>query len=248
MLAPALGVYSLLAVGAAVAGASQARIHRLYRAFAGLVVRVVGMRCSVVGREHVEKGDGSDPTAPPAFVVVCNHESMLDPFPLLSALPELMIRFVVKQEIMRIPIFGHALAATGNVRVVRQHRETAGDVERLRAGMSERDPGVSLLFFAEGTRSRDGALQAFKTGPFATALRHGVPVLPVALAGTFHVLPKGTLRARAGPVVLAVGEPIPTTGRRFEERGALRDEAHAAVAALREQARARLAEAAGRAG
>jgi 1-acyl-sn-glycerol-3-phosphate acyltransferase len=68
------------------------------------------------------------------------------------------MRFVAKQQFMRIPILGHALRFTGNIRVV--CTETKGDVERIHAGMDRRDPEVSILFFAEGTRSRDRTFDA----------------------------------------------------------------------------------------
>ena len=100
-----------------------------------------------------------------------------------------------------------------------------------------RRPDVSVLFFAEGTRSRDGALHPFKMGAFATALAARLPILPVAIAGTYAIWPKGILRLRRGPVVLAIGEPISVEGLAFDDRAALRDQVHHIVSKLRAQAR-----------
>lgn len=230
LVPPVLGVLCLVAIVLGAAGASQRTVHRFYLLFSRIALRMAGIPIEVHGREHV----GRDR----AFVVVCNHESALDPFPLLLGLDPLLVRFVVKDALMRVPLFGAALRATGNVRVLRT--DTAGDVQRLREGMAERDPGVSLLFFAEGTRSRDGSLRPFKTGPFATALASGLPVLPVALAGSFRIWRPETLWLRPGPVALEIGAPLPVAGRGLDERATLRDAAHEAVAALRERAQMRL--------
>lgn len=218
------------AIGLAAAGAEARRVHHPYLAFARWCLWVGGTRLHVAGAERV----------PPdrAFVVVSNHESNWDPVCILAGLPQLVIRFVAKREIMDLPLFGHALRRTGNVTVVRTH--TAGDVERLRDAMAQRDPVVSLLFFPEGTRSPDGALHPFKMGAFTTALAAGLPILPLGVAGTYEIWRKGGGRLRRGDAALEVGEPIPVAGRAYEDRAALRDEAHAAVAALRGRARARL--------
>jgi 1-acyl-sn-glycerol-3-phosphate acyltransferase len=149
-----------------------------------------------------------------------------------------VLRFIIKKELMRIPIFGNALQHSGNVRVVRT--ETGGDVERIRRGMEERDPAISIIFFAEGTRARDGALHPFKIGAFTTAIGYGLPILPVAHAGNFAIWPKGKLQLRRGPAVIQVGEPIPTDGCKYEDRGALRDQTYEAVAKLRSLARQRV--------
>ena len=224
--------YSSAVVASALAGASTATQHRFFVSFGRLCLRVGGTQLQVHGIENVVEGQ--------PCVVVANHASDWDPPCILAALPRVFIRFVVKQELMRIPIFGHALRLSGNVRVVRT--QTAADVERIRAAMGRRAQDVSMLFFAEGTRSSDGSLQPFKIGAFATALACGLPILPVALAGTYAIFPKGQLRLRRGVVAVEVGEPISTEGLSFEDRAALRDRTRSAVEALRARARRRLRE------
>jgi 1-acyl-sn-glycerol-3-phosphate acyltransferase len=221
-------LYSL--AGLALAHLPPPRVHRLYVSFARRCLRVGGTTLVVHGAEHVEPGQ--------AYVVVPNHDSGWDPLCLLVALPRLVMRFVVKQEFMRIPVLGHALRRTGNIRVLRT--ETRGDVERIRAGMDRRDPAVSILFFAEGTRSRDGALHPFKAGAFATALGYGLPVLPIGLAGTRHVWQRSIVRIRKGTVAIEVGAPVSSEGLGLEDRHLLRDRTFAAVRALRGTARRRL--------
>jgi 1-acyl-sn-glycerol-3-phosphate acyltransferase len=216
----AVVLYSSAVLALALAGASTATQHRLFVSFGRLCLRVGGTQLQVHGSENVVEGQ--------PCVVVANHASDWDPPCILAALPRVFIRFVAKQEIMRIPVFGHALRLSGNVRVVRT--QTAADVERIRSAM------------AEGTRSHDGSLRPFKIGAFATALACGLPILPVAHAGTYAIWPKGRLRVRRGVVAVEVGEPIPTEGLGFEDRAALRDRTRAAVEALRARARRRLRE------
>jgi 1-acyl-sn-glycerol-3-phosphate acyltransferase len=226
-------LHSLAGIVLALAGVPAGSIHPVYVSACRLCLRVGGTTLRVCGAERIEPER--------AYVVVPNHESGWDPLCLVVALPRLVIRFVAKQQFMRLPIVGHALRLTGNVRVLRT--ETRGDVERIRQAMARRDPRVSILFFAEGTRSRDGALHPFKMGAFATALAQGLPILPVGIAGTRHVWERSVLRIRRGTVAIEVGEPIPVAGLGADDRKLLRDRTFVAVATLRARARQRLRDA-----
>jgi 1-acyl-sn-glycerol-3-phosphate acyltransferase len=221
---------SLLGMALALLGAPPRRVHIAYVGFARLCLRMGATRLGVNGLDRLGPGQ--------AYVVVSNHESNWDLPCVTAGLSQLILRFVAKKQVMRIPIFGQALRLTGNVRVVRT--ETECDVERIRKGMSQRAEEVSVLFFAEGTRSRDGALQPFKKGAFATAIGFGLPILPVAIAGTRPIWPKGKLRVRRGAVAIEVGEPISTDGLTLDDRTGLRDRTHAVVTELRADARRRL--------
>lgn len=230
VLPAALAIASTAAIALTLLRAPPAWVDRLYTAFTRLCVRVAGTRLEVHGREHLVPGQ--------AYVVVPNHESDWDPVVLMAALPSLRLRAVLKEQIARLAIVGPALLLTGNVRVER--RDTVGDVRRIRESMAARRPEVSILFYAEGTRSRDGALHEFKKGAFATAIAYGIPVLPVGTAGTRRIWRPKSIRIRSGPVVIMIGEPLPVAGLGPEDRDALRDRAHAAVCALRAEARRRL--------
>jgi 1-acyl-sn-glycerol-3-phosphate acyltransferase len=231
LLLPALLIYASVSVYiGTLFKASSTRLHYFYVWFARTCLRVAGTKLEVYGLEHLEPGQ--------AYVVVPNHESTWDPPVLVAGLPRLVLRFIIKKELMRIPIFGFALKHSGNVRVVRT--ETGGDAERIRRGMEERDPAVSILFFAEGTRARDGALRPFKKGAFITAIAYGLPILPVGHGGNYAIWPKGRLQLRRGPAVIQVGEPIPTEGCKHDDRAALRAQTHEAVAKLRSLARQRV--------
>jgi 1-acyl-sn-glycerol-3-phosphate acyltransferase len=230
VLPPGLIAASILGMLLALLGASQRRVHIAYTGFARLCLRMGATRLEVNGLERLEPDQ--------AYVVVSNHESNWDLPSIAAGLSQLILRYIAKKQVMQIPIFGQALRLTGNVRVVRT--QTARDIERIRKGMMRRAKEVSVLFFAEGTRSRDGALHAFKKGAFATAIGFELPILPVAIAGTRAIWPKGKLRVRRGPVAIEVGEPISTDGLNLDDRATLRDRTFAVVAELRAGARRRL--------
>ena len=230
MLPPALVYHSAGAFVSALRNLSPRRTHRHYVGFARFCMRFGGTRLEVRGTEHIQPGR--------AYVVVPNHESTWDPPSIVAGLPDLVMRFVVKRSLMQIPIFGHALHRTGNVTVFRT--QTTGDAQRIREVMDHRDPDVSILFFAEGMRSRDGSFHPFKMGAFVSALGYRLPILPIATAGTYAIWPKGTLRLRRGTVVIEVGKPIPTDGMTLDDRNTLREQIHKAVARLRTRARQHL--------
>ena len=198
---------------------------RATRGWARLLLRAAGVTVAVEGTEHL--------SATAAQIIVANHQSWFDILAVFSALP-VEVRFVAKKELFAIPFFGSTLKALGHVRLDRTNLKAAIAAYAVAAGFI-RDQRLSVLVFPEGTRSRDGKLQPFKTGPFVLAIESGAPVVPVYVAGTFGILPKGSIRVRPSAVTVAVGAPLPTTGLTIEDREALRDRTRAAVARLRAQ-------------
>jgi 1-acyl-sn-glycerol-3-phosphate acyltransferase len=230
LLVPGLLLASVLALLGALRGASSRQVNSVYRGFTRSALFVGGTRLEVNGLDHI------DPTQ--AYIVVPNHESNWDPVALAAGLEGLVIRFIAKRQLMAIPIFGPALRATGNVEVRRDRSAT--DIQSVKASFSARDPVVSVLFYAEGRRSRDGALHEFRKGAFATAITSGLPILPVASAGCRRIWLPETVRLRKGKVVVEIGAPIPVEGLAYEQRDALRKQAFEEVVRLRNRARARL--------
>ena len=160
------------------------------------------------------------------YVVVANHESTADPF-LLSWLPWDM-RWVGKEELFKPPLTGWAMRFGGDIPIRR------GEGESVRAMMRECEraiaAGISIMMFPEGTRSADGELLPFKDGAFQLAIRTGVPVLPIAIAGTRQMRPKHSRwfgRAHACAKVLA---PLPSAGLVETDVPDLRDRCRAAIA------------------
>ncbi len=147
-----------------------------------------GIRVEESGREHI-------PTDR-ACLFIPNHVSNLDPpiiGPLLPGAPSIML----KAELMRIPILGRAWRLARCVPVERNGgRDAAVRSARLAAEVVK--SGLSMLIFAEGTRSPDGRLQPFKAGPFHLAQSTGAPIVPVAISGTERMMRKGSTRIIPG--------------------------------------------------
>lgn len=160
------------------------------------------------------------------YVVVSNHESTADPF-LLTYLPWDM-RWVAKEELFKIPIIGLAFKWGGDIPLRRGH----GDSVRAVMDECKRSlaAGIPIMMFPEGTRSKDGELLPFRDGAFRLAIEAGVPIVPLAIAGTKECRPKGSKwfgRARARVRVL---EPISTAGMTLDDVATLRDRAREAIA------------------
>jgi 1-acyl-sn-glycerol-3-phosphate acyltransferase len=153
---------------------------------------------SIQGRERIRRGE--------TYVMVANHLSLLDILVLFRLFRH--FKWVSKIENFRLPFIGW------NMRLNRYIELRRGDRESVREMMAacERTlaEGSSVMMFPEGTRSRDGALQPFKTGAFELALRNQRPLLPIVIEGTSHALPKRgfVLRGRH-PIRISVLEPIP---------------------------------------
>jgi 1-acyl-sn-glycerol-3-phosphate acyltransferase len=162
------------------------------------------------------------------YVVVSNHESTADPF-LLSFLPWDM-RWVAKEELFRLPVLGWMMRFGGDIPLRRGDRESVA--EMFREAKRTLAHGMSIMMFPEGTRSPTGVLGEFKDGAFQLAIEAGVPVLPLAVAGTRTCRPKGSLWFGEARAIVKILAPIETTGLTASD-----------VPTLRERARAQIAEA-----
>ncbi|HLG05762.1 MAG TPA: lysophospholipid acyltransferase family protein [Gemmatimonadales bacterium] len=167
---------------------------------------------------RVEGRERLDPAAPAVYI--SNHCSEIDIWALLAELPG-SVRFVYKKGMDWIPLMGLAMRRAKHIPIKRQVKSLAFSAYEDAAIMIR--SGISAVVFAEGTRSRDGRLQPFKRGPFVLAIAAQVPVVPVLCGGTFDLMPKGSWRPRPGTVTIRIGEPIPTTGMNYDDRGRLAD-------------------------
>jgi 1-acyl-sn-glycerol-3-phosphate acyltransferase len=135
-----------------------------------------------------------------------NHQSQFDILALISVLDAFQLRWVAKKELRKVPVLGLCMQRTHQILVDRESRAQA--VATIRRVKELLNAGISVLFFPEGTRSKDGTLLPFKPGGFAVAAETGVPVVPVTVNGSRAIMPSGDWRVRSGEIEIIVGEPI----------------------------------------
>ncbi len=184
-----------------------------------------GIRVEATGLEHVAEAR--------AAVYMSNHQSVLDIGALVATLP-VSWRFVAKRELTYIPFFGWALGLSGQIVIDRGDR--ARSVASLKRAAARVRDGLNVIIFPEGTRSRDGRLQPFKSGGFHLAIEAQAPIVPVTVSGSFALIPKRSLRIRSGRIRVAYGSPIQTAGLTVESREALKARVRAAIEAGYERA------------
>jgi fatty-acyl-CoA synthase len=184
---------------------------RAVRRWARLALTVCGVRPRIVGLEHLA-GLG-------AGVFVANHASYIDPIVLMAAIP-VAFHFVAKRALMQYPLIGTVIRKAGHLAIEK------GDLSNRLAGADEverrlRD-GERLMIFAEGTFVRRPGLLPFRLGAFRAAVDTGRPIVPVALAGTRHVLPDGTWLFQHSPITVTIGAPVEPQAQGWPEMVRLR--------------------------
>jgi 1-acyl-sn-glycerol-3-phosphate acyltransferase len=182
-------------------------MFRLARMWAWSILKVTGVHVAVRGGDKIERDQ--------AYMIIANHQSHFDGPALAWGLGGLQFRWIAKKELLKIPFFGHCLNSSRNIFIDRTDHASA--LASIQDGMSMLPGGVGVMCFAEGTRSVDGRMGVFKKGGFAAALQSGMPLLPVTINGSRHVLPKGSLVFRSGIIELVVGDPIETAGKHGDD-------------------------------
>jgi 1-acyl-sn-glycerol-3-phosphate acyltransferase len=163
-----------------------------------------------------------------SYIIISNHQSLYDIIALVTTLG-IQYRWFIKKEVLKIPIFGYALYASRNIFIDRSN--TARAIESINKGIDRLPRGVSVMVFAEGSRSPDGQIHEFKKGGFVTAVRRKIPILPVTVNGSRRVLPKGSLVVKPGKIQVVIGDPIDTSGYTTDTAQELIDKTRQAIMA-----------------
>jgi 1-acyl-sn-glycerol-3-phosphate acyltransferase len=151
-------------------------------------------------------------------VIVSNHRSNLDIPAHFLSVPN-PIRFLAKTELFKIPLLGATMRHIGIVEVDRA-RGAAIHRELNQSAHDNLEHTLSLMVYPEGTRSRDGAMHAFKKGAFAIAIENQLPLVPVTTYGSYAAWPPMSL-VKGGRIITVVGEPVSTEGMTRENVGEL---------------------------
>ena len=178
----------------------------IFKSDAANLVAVTWARLACyIGPVRVDIKQGKNYKKRTPYVVVANHQSMVD-IPVVLGFMGLNIKWVMKKELSKVPIFGAACRQLGCIFVDRSDRSAAiGAIHEAKARLT---PTASVLFFAEGTRSRNGVLKAFKKGAFIFALETGIPILPITIKDTILALPSDSLDLEPGTVEIIVHPPV----------------------------------------
>jgi len=154
-------------------------------------------------RLHVTGLDRVDPSKP--YIFLANHQSTIDIPSLFMAVPQ-EFRFVAKHTLKYVPVLGWYMWFAKFVFIDRSNHKRA--VASLAQAGAQVRSGVSVLMFAEGTRSPTLEVLPFKKGPFALAMSAQVPIVPVAIEGSGALMPKDSWNITPGPIRVAIGTPI----------------------------------------
>jgi 1-acyl-sn-glycerol-3-phosphate acyltransferase len=216
VLIPAITVYTVVFGALSIASSFFDRTgyfaHWCARSWSRWILWTTGVEVDVTGLEQLNPAG--------TYVFVANHQSIYDIPILFWSLPH-QLRIIAKESLGRFPVIGWHLRRTGHMLVDRSRPDRSkifSWASRLTSN------GLSLILFPEGTRSRDGRVAKFKGGSFYLALEAGLPVVPLSVVGSRHVMLKGRLAAYPGHVRLVVHPPIDTSGmegadpRAFAER------------------------------
>jgi 1-acyl-sn-glycerol-3-phosphate acyltransferase len=187
--------------------------------WARILATVTPMRVRVEGRQNIDPHQ--------SYVLVSNHQSQYDIFVLYGWLG-IDFRWVMKKELRSVPAIGLACERLDHIFIDRSDRAAA--VATLEVAKKKIVNGTSVMFFPEGTRSRDGKLQRFKKGAFRMAIDLGLPILPLTVTGTRDVLPADTSDLMPGSARLIIHKPISVEGVTREQCPELSDRVRTVIA------------------
>ena len=194
-------------------------VDRLIRLWGRMLVRASGVDLSVSGLEKL------DPTK--RYVLVPNHSSYLDIPCLLAALDTQPIRFMAKASLFKVPILGWGMLASGFIPIDRK-RTSLGKASFDLAAKRIRG-GNTIVIFPEGGRSHERTMKPFKHGAFLLAMKSGLPLVPIAIRGTWESLPSTRLTIRPGPVEIVVGHPVDVSELSVKQKDELVQSTRAAI-------------------
>ncbi len=182
-------------------------------------VNAVGVRVKVKGIERI----------PPSTVIfAANHTSSSDAPAVVGAIPR-RIAILLKRSLFDYPIVGQAFHLAHFIPVDRFNRDSA--ISSLEKATESLKHGQSFLIYPEGTRSPDGRLQQFKKGTAVMAIKAGVPIVPVACSNAHRIMKKRDLKIYPGEILVEFLDPIDSTQYTFDQREALIQHLHDALAA-----------------
>jgi 1-acyl-sn-glycerol-3-phosphate acyltransferase len=175
---------------------------RPQRAFFRNILRIAGVKF------EVRRAPGFDSRRTSIFI--CNHVNIFDPFVIYSAIPQFVRGFELESH-FRVPIYGWMMGRFGNIPVPDAPSREGLEIMTRRA-KAALDSGVSLVAFAEGSRTRDGHVHEFKRGIFRIAQRFGIPIVPMSIVGSYEFFQTGNWMLHPRKIAVYLHDTIDTSG------------------------------------
>jgi 1-acyl-sn-glycerol-3-phosphate acyltransferase len=197
------------------------RLHWFSYAWSWLIMKSILSPVTVSGMEKIDKAKPQ--------VYAANHASALD-IPVLYVNLPFQFRIAFKKELLSYPVIGWQLKRSGQICLDQQNPSRS--VGSIRSALKGLKAGMPLVIFPEGGRTDDGHIKPFLPGAFFLAIKAQVDIVPIALVGTFELLPMDTYHIKCRPLEMRVGEPIPTTGMTMADMETVSNRVHAALEAL----------------
>jgi 1-acyl-sn-glycerol-3-phosphate acyltransferase len=193
------GFFGCISLAASCVEKDGRRQHTIARQWARTSLWAAGAPVTVIGRENLL----------PVAIYTSNHTSFMDTPVVFSSLP-FQFRILAKQSLWKWPFIGWHLNRSGQIPV--DEESGSGSIAGLNRAIRALKSGMPLFIFPEGGRTEDGKLRPFMNGPAYISIRSRVPLVPMALVGTFELLPIHTHHFRPRPVKLIIGKPIDPSG------------------------------------
>ena len=182
------------------------RQHKFARIWSWLIMKTIFSPVKVTGLERIDTSK--------VHIYAVNHASALD-IPVLYVNLPFQFRIAFKKELLSYPVVGWHLKRSGQICIDQQNPSRS--ISSIRAALKGMKEGLPLVIFPEGGRTPDGEIKPFLPGAFFLAIKAQVDVVPIALVGTYELLPMDTYHIKCRPLEMRVGEPIPTAGLRMQD-------------------------------
>ena len=160
-----------------------------------MIVTPVFLKIS--GKENIQKNT--------SYIIVLNHQSYYDIF-LIYGWVGIDIKWIMKQELRKIPGFGLCCEKVGHIFIDRSNTQVA--IESMNKVKNKLVDGTSVVIFPEGTRSKTKELGPFKRGAFRLAFDIGLPILPITLIGEKGILPYNLFNLLPGKAQMIIHKPV----------------------------------------
>lgn len=214
-------VLGLVSVPASLFGNRERTLHAFARAWSWMIMKTIFSPVKVTGLDKIDTTK--------TYVYAVNHASALD-IPVLYVNLPFQFRIAFKKELLSYPIVGWHLQRSGQICVDQQN--PVGSIGSIRSALKSLKAGMPLVIYPEGGRTPDGEIKPFLPGAFFLAIKAQVDIVPVALVGTFDLLPMNTYHIKSRPLEMRVGTPISTAGLTGHAMQALSEQVHKAVVQL----------------